>query len=219
MCIPLLVYIPCHLPRGIRSRVYSIPLLVHSRHLSHFISYSYSHLYQYTQIGPAPLVLILVTTTTIAGRMANLTRLPPFHPDHPHNQPQYQSQYQFQHQYRSSGSTPLGQASLNLPFAPVTPPRRQRSKVKGKMSTSTPVDQTYCAPAADASVSLSPEGVRTCFCGNLIKDGEGIYCSAGKSNKPVMCLLTAVVRDMTPHATAAVAILPLTHSPPLETNG
>lgn len=101
---------------------------------------------------------------TIAGRM--VTHLPPFHPDHPHNHPQYQSQYQYQ---RSGGTTPLGQTSLNLPFttAPTTPPRRIGFKTKMSVEE-----------MSDAS--LSPKEDRTCFCGNVIKDGEGIYCSAGE---------------------------------------
>jgi hypothetical protein len=34
---------------------------------------------------------------------------------------------------------------------------------------------------ASTSTSQSPPEVRNCFCGNVIKDGEGIYCSAGMS--------------------------------------
>jgi hypothetical protein len=34
---------------------------------------------------------------------------------------------------------------------------------------------------ASTSTSQSPPEIRNCFCGNVIKDGEGIYCSAGMS--------------------------------------
>jgi hypothetical protein len=35
------------------------------------------------------------------------------------------------------------------------------------------------ASSASASTSMSPGEVRNCFCGNVIGNGEGIYCSAG----------------------------------------
>jgi len=47
-----------------------------------------------------------------------------------------------------------------------------------KMSTDQETVFGY-APSASTSTSLSPGDIRNCFCGNVIPDGEGIYCSAG----------------------------------------
>lgn len=43
---------------------------------------------------------------------------------------------------------------------------------------------------ANTNTSQSPPEIRNCFCGNVIRDGEGIYCSAGTWNIAVAaCVL------------------------------
>jgi len=45
------------------------------------------------------------------------------------------------------------------------------------------------ATSTSASTSMSPGEIRNCFCGNVIGNGEGIYCSAGTSCRVHLPLL------------------------------